>query len=132
SGFFTFGTVNAWAAKAPLSPERLEKDASYVITGTVLEVTTKDLESYAEFVGEGYGIVTEGSQQALQVTAQTEGLLLDPCYSGKTMAGLMAHIDRGWWTKDHTIVFLHTGGTPALFAYADELGLETPALDGLD
>ncbi|HJN27444.1 MAG TPA: pyridoxal-phosphate dependent enzyme [Candidatus Latescibacteria bacterium] len=97
-----------------------------------VEVTTKDLESYAEFVGEGYGIVTEGSQQALQVTAQTEGLLLDPCYSGKTMAGLMAHIDRGWWTKDHTIVFLHTGGTPALFAYADELGLETPALDGLD
>lgn len=96
-----------------------------------ISVSRQDLESYAEFVGEDYGVVTPGSQKALQVAAQTEGLVLDPCYSGKTMAGLMAHIERGWWGPDHTIVFVHTGGTPALFAYANELGLATPALDGL-
>lgn len=97
-----------------------------------IDVKAADLESYAEFVGPGYGVVTEGSQRALQVTAQSEGLLLDPCYSGKTMAGLMAHIERGWWGPEHTVVYVHTGGTPALFAYADELGLATPALDDRD
>ena len=96
-----------------------------------IDVTAEDLESYAEFVGPDYGVVTEGSQRALQTVARTEGLLLDPCYAGKAMAGLMAHIERGWWTREHTILFIHTGGTPALFAYADELGLESPAIDGI-
>lgn len=96
-----------------------------------IEVTASDLESYAEFVGPDYGVITEGSQRALQTLARSEGLLLDPCYAGKTMAGLMTHIERGWWSKEHTVVFVHTGGTPALFAYADELGLATPAIDGL-
>ena len=91
---------------------------------TTLEVTVDDLESTSAYVGPGYGIVTEGSQRAMQLCARTEGLLLDPCYSGKTMAGLIDHIEQGRWSRDHTIVFIHTGGTPALFAYADELGLE--------
>jgi len=51
-------------------------------------------------------------------------LLLDPSYTSKTMAGLIAHIDDGRWQAGQTIVFLHTGGTPALFAYAKDLGYE--------
>lgn len=92
-----------------------------------VEITPADLESYAEFVGPGYGVVTDGSREALQLVARTEGLLLDPCYTGKAMAGLIAHIRAGWWTPEHTVVFVHTGGTPALFAYSDELGLDFTA-----
>ncbi len=91
-----------------------------------LEITPADLESYAEFVGPSYGVVTDGSREALQLLARSEGLLLDPCYTGKAMAGLIAHVRAGWWTAEQTAVFVHTGGTPALFAYADELGLELP------
>ena len=86
-------------------------------------------EKYAEFGGPGYGVVTDGSREALQLVARNEGLVLDPCYTGKAMAGLLAHGRAGWWTADHTAVFVHTGGTPALFAYAGELGLELGGTD---
>ena len=95
-----------------------------------VEVTPADLESYAEFVGPDYGVVTDGSREALKLTARSEGLILDPCYTGKAMAGLIAHVRAGWWTAQHTVLFVHTGGTPALFAYADELGLESGGADG--
>jgi 1-aminocyclopropane-1-carboxylate deaminase/D-cysteine desulfhydrase-like pyridoxal-dependent ACC family enzyme len=94
-----------------------------------VEVTPADLESYAEFVGPDYGVVTDGSREALKLTARNEGLILDPFYTGKAMAGLIAHVRAGWWTAEHTVLFVHTGGTPALFAYADELGLESEGAD---
>jgi L-cysteate sulfo-lyase len=93
------------------------------ILGLELEFALEDFESYAEFVGPDYGVVTEGSREAVHLTARQEGLLLDPCYTGKAMAGLIAHIRAGWWGPEHTVVFIHTGGTPALFAYSEELGL---------
>ena len=80
-----------------------------------------DFESYGEYAGEKYGILTEGSREAVLMVAQTEGLLLDPVYSGKTFAALIDHIRKGHYTSDQTVVFVHTGGTPALFAYAQEL-----------
>ena len=89
-----------------------------------VQVRPKDFESYSEFVGPGYGVVTDDSREALQLVARTEGIVLDPCYTGKAMAGLIAHIRGGRWTRDHTVVFIHTGGTPALFAYSQELGLD--------
>ena len=104
----------------------LAKQAAATAAVLDLDVTlgSVDFESYAEFVGENYGIVTHGSREAIQLMAQQEGLLLDPCYTGKTMAGLSAHIKEGWWRKDQTVIFVHTGGTPALFAYSQELGLD--------
>jgi D-cysteine desulfhydrase len=54
--------------------------------------------------------------------AQQEGLLLDPSYTSKAMAGMLSHLRDGWWQKGQTLIFLHTGGTPALFAYAEDLG----------
>jgi 1-aminocyclopropane-1-carboxylate deaminase/D-cysteine desulfhydrase-like pyridoxal-dependent ACC family enzyme len=89
-----------------------------------VQITPDDLESYAEFVGPDYGVVTDGSREALRLAARSEGLVLDPCYTGKAMAGLIAHIRAGWWSAQQSVVFVHTGGTPALFAYGDELGLE--------
>ncbi len=90
-----------------------------------LKFEAEDFESYAEFVGPDYGVVTEESRAAIKQVARAEGLLLDPSYTGKTMAGLIAHIGRGWWSREHTLLFVHTGGTPALFAYSEELGLES-------
>jgi L-cysteate sulfo-lyase len=57
----------------------------------------------------------------VQRTAQLEGLLLDPVYSGKAMAGLIGLIEAGRFGPDDTVVFLHTGGTPALFPYREAL-----------
>ena len=87
-----------------------------------LELEVEDFESYAAFVGEDYGVVSTESRQALHLVAQEEGLLLDPSYTSKAMAGLLAHVRDGWWQADQNLVFLHTGGTPALFAYAGDLG----------
>jgi 1-aminocyclopropane-1-carboxylate deaminase/D-cysteine desulfhydrase-like pyridoxal-dependent ACC family enzyme len=81
------------------------------------EFTADDIESFGEYAGEGYGVLTEGSKEAVQLCARSEGLLLDPVYPGKAFAGLTDHIGKGMWTKDQSVVFVHTGGTPALFAY---------------
>ena len=92
------------------------------VLGLDLALTPEDFESYAAFVGSGYGVVTEESRAALELLAQKEGLLLDPSYTSKAMAGLLSHVRDGWWQKEQTLIFLHTGGTPALFAYAEDLG----------
>ncbi len=75
------------------------------------------------FVGTGYGVPTEGMIEAVELVARTEGILLDPVYTGKGMAGMIALIKRGTFTPDDTLVFLHTGGMPGLFAYEEEFTL---------
>ena len=55
--------------------------------------------------------------EAVALTASVEGLLLDPVYTGKAMAGLADLVRRGQFQEDHNVVFLHTGGSPTLFAY---------------
>ena len=67
--------------------------------------------------GPGYGQPTPEMVEAVTTTARLEGILLDPVYSGKAMAGLFALARRGFFSKDDTVVFLHTGGIVALFAY---------------
>jgi len=68
-------------------------------------------------VGEAYGVPTAEMHEAVTMCARLEGLLLDPVYSGKAMAGLIHHARAGRWSADDDVVFIHTGGTPALFAY---------------
>ena len=67
------------------------------------------------FVGGGYGVPTEASTEAMYLAARSEGLLLDPVYTAKAMAGLLARVRRGEFHADHTVLFWHTGGVPALF-----------------
>lgn len=86
-----------------------------------LHFAADDFESYSDYVGPGYGVLTPASREAIYLAARTEGLLLDPSYTGKTFAALTDHIGKGWFGADETVVFVHTGGTPALFAYADEV-----------
>lgn len=84
--------------------------------------SAKDLvEVNGDYLGGGYGIMGEGEQEAIYLVSSLEGILLDPVYTGRAMAGLIDLIRQGKFTAGQQILFWHTGGTPALFAYADEL-----------
>lgn len=72
-------------------------------------------------VGAGYGIPTEACLAAIELLARTEGVLLDPVYTGKAFAGMLADIRAGRFRSDDTLIFLHTGGAPALFAQVEML-----------
>ncbi|MCC6179796.1 MAG: pyridoxal-phosphate dependent enzyme [Chloroflexi bacterium] len=89
--------------------------------GWDVELREGDVESYDDYVGEGYGIPTPEAIDAIRLAARTEGLILDPVYTGKAMAGLIDHARSGRLGADDTVVFIHTGGTPALFAFKDEI-----------
>jgi D-cysteine desulfhydrase len=80
------------------------------------------------YVGEGYARPTPEGLDAIRRAAQTEGLLLDPVYTSKAMAGLIDQVRQGAWSEG-PVVFWHTGGLPALWAYSDQL---QPAGGGLD
>ncbi len=71
----------------------------------------------SDYVGDGYGIPTDGMVEATQLLARHEGIFLDPVYSGKGFAGLVDLIRNGHFTKGQTVVFIHTGGAVGLFAY---------------
>lgn len=73
----------------------------------------------SDYVGEGYSRVTESMIEAVKLLAQTEGILLDPVYSGKAMAGLIDYVRKGKFEKGSNLLFLHTGGSAVLFAYMD-------------
>jgi L-cysteate sulfo-lyase len=81
------------------------------------------VEVVAGHAGPSYGVPHEATIEAIRLAGQLEGLPLDPVYSGKGLAGLIALIRQGLWRKDEDVIFLHTGGTPALFAYQSALGI---------
>ncbi len=74
-----------------------------------------------EYIGEGYGVVNTEVVQAIRRLLVTEGIVLDPVYTGKAMAALVNLIQRGHFGKEDKIVFFHTGGSPALFPYRHEI-----------
>ena len=74
-----------------------------------------------DYIGSDYGQPTTGMHEAVHVCARLEGLFLDPVYTGKAMAGLIDLVRQHRFAKDQTVVFVHTGGTPALFPYLDAL-----------
>lgn len=86
-----------------------------------LSFDPREIVNTSDYVGEGYGVVTQDGIEAIRIVARTEGILLDPVYTGKAMAGLIDYIRRGKIGINQTVVFVHTGGTPALFAYHKEL-----------
>jgi L-cysteate sulfo-lyase len=84
------------------------------LSGTVSDASIHILDRY---VGESYGIPTDGMREAVALCARLEGILLDPVYTGKAMAGLIDRIRLGELGPGDTVVFLHTGGSAGLFAY---------------
>lgn len=91
---------------------------------TKTSISPSDIVLHDGFLGEGYGMPTPEMAAALRVVARTEGLLLDPVYSGKAMAGLIGLIQTGTFSPDETVVFMATGGSPGIFAYIDSLNGE--------
>ncbi len=84
-------------------------------------VTREDVVANCDYVGDGYGVPTEAMNEAVLLLARLEGLLFDPVYSGKALAGLIDLISNGFFDGVENLVFLHTGGAAALFAYVDQL-----------
>jgi L-cysteate sulfo-lyase len=84
-----------------------------------LAFTAEDIIAYDEYSKEGYGVPNPPMIEAVRLLARTEGILLDPVYTGKAMAGLIDLVRKGTWTREQSVVFVHTGGTPALFAYRE-------------
>lgn len=74
-----------------------------------------------EYVGPGYSLPTDEMVEAVRLLARTEGILLDPVYTGKAMAGLLDLCESGAFEPDDNVLFLHTGGAPSLYAYRTEL-----------
>jgi len=79
------------------------------------------VQSCGEYIGEAYGIPSPRGIEAIKTLARSEGIFLDPVYSSKAMACLFDHIQKGLLGRKDVVIFLHTGGTPALFAYTDQL-----------
>jgi L-cysteate sulfo-lyase len=88
---------------------------------TGLTFTHSDIIIRNEYFGDGYGVVGELEQRAIQMVAETEGILVDPVYTGRAMGALIDMIERQEFSQDDTVLFWHTGGTPALFPYAREI-----------
>ena len=86
-----------------------------------LEFGPDDIQINDEYLGAGYAVLTDAERDALRLVARTEGILLDPVYTGKAMAGLLDLVRRGEIGAQETVLFWHTGGIPALFAYGREL-----------
>jgi D-cysteine desulfhydrase family pyridoxal phosphate-dependent enzyme len=80
------------------------------------EFAPEDILVNADYLGGGYGVLGDAERQAVQLFARLEGLLLDPVYTGRAAAGLIDLVRQRFFTREETVLFWHTGGTPALFA----------------
>ncbi|MFI8577839.1 D-cysteine desulfhydrase [Rossellomorea aquimaris] len=80
-------------------------------------IDKKSVNVFDNYVGPGYSLPTDSMKEAISLLAQKEGILLDPVYTGKTMAGFIDLTRQGYFKKGDNILFIHTGGSPALFDY---------------
>lgn len=106
-------------AQQALVQALLEKTLQYL--GIDPALATGRVVADGGYYGEGYGITTPATLEALKMCARLEGVLLDPVYTGKAMAGLIDKCRSGVFTTRQNILFLHTGGSPGLFAYREVL-----------
>jgi 1-aminocyclopropane-1-carboxylate deaminase/D-cysteine desulfhydrase-like pyridoxal-dependent ACC family enzyme len=83
-------------------------DPGMLASGTAIEVDDR-------FVGDGYGIPSAESREAIELVARTEAVFLDPTYTAKAMAGLIAFVRQRRFADDQTVLFWHTGGQVGLF-----------------
>lgn len=108
-----------WEGKIDRIREAANSAASILNLDT--QVTDSDIHNTDDYIGTGYGYLTPECIAALRLVANNEGIILDPVYTAKAMACLIDHIRAGKFSKEDVVIFLHTGGTPALFAYNEEL-----------
>jgi D-cysteine desulfhydrase family pyridoxal phosphate-dependent enzyme len=96
--------------------------AAATLLDSPIQLHRDDFITHQEYYGAGYAVPTPEADEAVRMVARTEAILLDPVYTGKAMAGLIDHVRQGTVPADETVVFLHTGGAPALFAQAERIG----------
>jgi D-cysteine desulfhydrase family pyridoxal phosphate-dependent enzyme len=114
-------TVSRPVAECVERITRISREAAQ-LAGREIEVRPEEALVRDGFIGPGYGIPTPEGIDAIRLAARTEGIFFDPTYTGKAMAGLSAEIRSGRIGKDETVVFLHTGGEPGLFAHPEIQG----------
>ncbi len=100
---------------------RMAREAAKLVRpqGDPIHIAPDDISIRDGFIGDGYGIPSPEGIEAIRLLSRTEGIFLDPVYTGKAMAGLIGEIRAGRIRKGETVVFVHTGGEPALFAYPE-------------
>jgi len=97
----------------------VQRTAAHV--GLATEIPRDAVLCFGDYVGRGYSIPTPEMAAAVRLLARTEGILLDPVYTGKAMAGLIDLAHKGFFKKDENVLFVHTGGSPALYVYMQDL-----------
>jgi D-cysteine desulfhydrase len=85
------------------------------------KVPSNDIFVFDEYIGDGYTMPTSKGIEAIHLVAQTEGIFLDPIYTGKAMAGLTDLVKKGHIGLDQKVIFLHTGGSPSIFSFSSEI-----------
>ena len=86
------------------------------VLGLDSRVKNDEIFVFDEYIGDGYSVPTSEGIDAIRLVAQTEGIFLDPIYTGKAMAGLTDLVKKGLIGSDNTVIFLHTGGSPSIFS----------------
>jgi len=97
----------------------VQKTAAHV--GIRSEIPRSSVVCFDEYVGPGYSLPTPEMAEAVKMLAQYEGILMDPVYTGKTMAGFIDLIRKDYFEKDEKLLFVHTGGSPGLYVYMKEI-----------
>lgn len=118
SGIPVYGiSVRAPKEKQEENVWRLVQATADYLRMPATSVERADVVANSDFVGDGYGLPTDSMVEAIRLTAQLEGILLDPVYSGKGMAGLIELVRSGYFKKEENVVFVHTGGAVGLYGY---------------
>jgi D-cysteine desulfhydrase len=89
--------------------------------GVNSDIPPEAVRCYDEYVGPGYSLPTPEMAEAVRMLAGLEGILMDPVYTGKAMAGLIDLVRNGTFDKNENILFIHTGGSPALYVYMQDI-----------
>jgi D-cysteine desulfhydrase len=97
----------------------VNQTAAYV--GIKSEIPRDAVLCFDEYVGPGYSLPTPQMAEAVRMLARLEGILMDPVYTGKAIAGLIDLVRKGYFTKEENVLFIHTGGSPALHVYMKEI-----------
>jgi D-cysteine desulfhydrase len=108
------------------NPDRLASLAEETakLLGEEMKFDERDFDLNEDYHGGSYGVMSESDRNAIRLFAEQEGIFLDPVYTGKAAGGLLDLIQRGSIPIEERVLFWHTGGGPALFAYAKELGIQ--------
>jgi D-cysteine desulfhydrase len=107
-------------------PKDVQEEIVYKLTletaeklGVKTQIKREEIVCFDQYVGPGYSLPTDSMVEAVRLFAKTEAILLDPVYSGKAAAGLIDLVRKNHFPKNSNVLFLHTGGSPALYAYMD-------------